>query len=96
MSVAVEIHFRQSALSAKPNVTVPVQVKQQGGGTAVLERPQVITRSTGGSRDVPDGPGAAGMLDRELRQLWLRRRHGHAAIAHRVPGTDSTAGIFMI
>ncbi|MFD4995033.1 c-type cytochrome biogenesis protein CcsB [Streptomyces buecherae] len=40
--------------------TVTVQVKQQGGGTAVLERPKVVTRSAPGSRDVPDGPGAAG------------------------------------
>ncbi|UGY92935.1 c-type cytochrome biogenesis protein CcsB [Streptomyces gobiensis] len=32
-----------------------------GGGTAVLDRPKVVTRSAGGSRaDVPDGPGAAG------------------------------------
>ncbi|KAF4410425.1 MULTISPECIES: c-type cytochrome biogenesis protein CcsB [Streptomyces] len=30
------------------------------GGTAVLERPKVVTRSAAGSRDVPDGPGAAG------------------------------------
>ncbi|MFE1172167.1 c-type cytochrome biogenesis protein CcsB [Streptomyces sp. NPDC058773] len=29
-------------------------------GTAVLERPKIITRSVAGSRDVPDGPGAAG------------------------------------
>ncbi|MGP3983898.1 c-type cytochrome biogenesis protein CcsB [Streptomyces sp. KR80] len=31
-----------------------------GGGTAVLERPKVVTRSAAGTRDVPDGPGAAG------------------------------------
>ncbi|MFE3827400.1 c-type cytochrome biogenesis protein CcsB [Streptomyces sp. NPDC059092] len=34
--------------------------KQQGGSTAVLERPKIITRSASGVRDVPDGPGAAG------------------------------------
>ncbi|WP_156726418.1 c-type cytochrome biogenesis protein CcsB [Streptomyces apocyni] len=37
-----------------------VRVKQSGGGTAVLERPQVVTRSAAGSRDVADGPGAHG------------------------------------
>ncbi|MFC5799379.1 c-type cytochrome biogenesis protein CcsB, partial [Streptomyces formicae] len=37
-----------------------VQVAQKGGGTAVLERPKVVTRSAAGQRDVPDGPGAAG------------------------------------
>jgi len=35
-----------------------VQVK--GGGTAVLEKPQVVTRAAHGTRDVPDGPGAHG------------------------------------
>lgn len=35
-------------------------VKAQSGGTAVLERPEVITRAAAGTRDVPDGPGAAG------------------------------------
>jgi cytochrome c-type biogenesis protein CcsB len=39
---------------------VKVQVKQQGGGTAVLDKPKIVTRSAVGSRDVPDGPGAAG------------------------------------
>ncbi|MFJ2113676.1 MULTISPECIES: c-type cytochrome biogenesis protein CcsB [unclassified Streptomyces] len=32
---------------------------QQGGSTAVLERPKIITRSASGARDIPDGPGAA-------------------------------------
>ncbi|WP_431784265.1 c-type cytochrome biogenesis protein CcsB [Streptomyces chumphonensis] len=32
---------------------------EQGGGTAVLDRPKVVTRSAGGRPDVPDGPGAA-------------------------------------
>ncbi len=30
------------------------------GGTAVLDRPKVVTRSAPGARDVPDGPGAHG------------------------------------
>ncbi|MFI8262978.1 MULTISPECIES: c-type cytochrome biogenesis protein CcsB [unclassified Streptomyces] len=47
-----------------------VQVRQKGarssggagetGGTAVLDKPKVVTRSAAGTRDVPDGPGAAG------------------------------------
>ncbi|MEX2985238.1 c-type cytochrome biogenesis protein CcsB [Streptomyces sp. C36] len=41
-------------------VTVTTAKSAQGGGTAVLERPKVVTRSAPGSRDVPDGPGAAG------------------------------------
>ncbi len=48
------------AAGAEKASTVTVQVKQQGGGTAVLERPKVVTLSAPGSRDVPDGPGAAG------------------------------------
>ncbi|MFJ8855396.1 c-type cytochrome biogenesis protein CcsB [Streptomyces sp. NPDC102437] len=40
--------------------SVKVQVAQQGGGTAVLDRPKIITRAAAGTRDVPDGPGAAG------------------------------------
>ncbi|MEV6568988.1 c-type cytochrome biogenesis protein CcsB [Streptomyces kronopolitis] len=43
-----------------PAATVSAKAAQQGGGTAVLERPKVITKSAAGSRDVPDGPGAAG------------------------------------
>ncbi|MFF8616861.1 c-type cytochrome biogenesis protein CcsB [Streptomyces sp. NPDC015350] len=39
---------------------VKVQVAQKGGGTAVLDRPKIVTRAAAGSRDVPDGPGAAG------------------------------------
>lgn len=37
-----------------------VQVRTKAGGTAVLDKPQVVTRSATGTRDVPDGPGAAG------------------------------------
>ncbi|MFG2195483.1 c-type cytochrome biogenesis protein CcsB [Streptomyces sp. NPDC048639] len=55
---------------AAPASTVAVKVATQGGGTAVLERPKVITRSVAGSRDVPDGPGAAG--DSEQGDLYGR------------------------
>ncbi|MFI0777732.1 c-type cytochrome biogenesis protein CcsB [Streptomyces sp. NPDC021212] len=43
----------------RPSVTVKTAEKG-GTGTAVLERPKVITRAAAGSRDVPDGPGASG------------------------------------
>ncbi|MFD9793863.1 c-type cytochrome biogenesis protein CcsB [Streptomyces sp. NPDC059070] len=46
--------------AAADSGTVKVQVAKKGGGTAVLERPKVVTRSAAGSRDVPDGPGASG------------------------------------
>lgn len=39
---------------------VEIQVTQQGGATAVLERPKIITRSAAGTRNIPDGPGAHG------------------------------------
>ncbi|MFJ2177093.1 c-type cytochrome biogenesis protein CcsB [Streptomyces sp. NPDC101062] len=39
--------------------SVQVTAQQQGGSTAVLERPKIITRSASGVRDIPDGPGAA-------------------------------------
>lgn len=39
--------------------TVSVQVRG-AGGTTVLDRPKVVTRAAAGTRDVPDGPGAAG------------------------------------
>ncbi|MFG2139230.1 c-type cytochrome biogenesis protein CcsB [Streptomyces sp. NPDC048650] len=45
---------------AKAPAAVSVQAARQGGGTAVLERPKIITKAAAGSRDVPDGPGAAG------------------------------------
>ncbi|MET8611709.1 MULTISPECIES: c-type cytochrome biogenesis protein CcsB [Streptomyces] len=41
--------------TSRPAVTV-----KKAGGTAVLERPQVVVRAAAGSRDVPDGPGAHG------------------------------------
>ncbi|RSS79543.1 c-type cytochrome biogenesis protein CcsB [Streptomyces sp. WAC06614] len=37
-----------------------VQVRGQGGTTAVLDKPKVVSRAAAGARDVPDGPGAAG------------------------------------
>ncbi|MFF4187893.1 c-type cytochrome biogenesis protein CcsB [Streptomyces sp. NPDC001691] len=46
--------------NAKDAGTVKVEVATKNGGTAVLERPKVVTRSASGSRDVPDGPGASG------------------------------------
>ncbi|MET9054546.1 c-type cytochrome biogenesis protein CcsB [Streptomyces rhizosphaericola] len=47
-----------SASSGTPAAAAPVVV--QGGSTTVLERPKVVTRAASGTRDVPDGPGAAG------------------------------------
>ncbi|MGW6567873.1 c-type cytochrome biogenesis protein CcsB [Streptomyces sp. NPDC054975] len=51
-----------AALTAQPATAAApaVQVKTAGGGTAVLDKPTVVTRSGAGVRDVPDGPGAAG------------------------------------
>ncbi|GAA1881216.1 c-type cytochrome biogenesis protein CcsB [Streptantibioticus ferralitis] len=37
-----------------------VRVKQRGGGTAVLDRPKVVTRDASEDRGATDGPGAAG------------------------------------
>ena len=45
--------------AAASSAKIQVQVAQKGGATAVLDRPKIITRSAAGSRDVPDGPGAA-------------------------------------
>ncbi|AJZ82214.1 MULTISPECIES: c-type cytochrome biogenesis protein CcsB [Streptomyces] len=49
-----------SDTAATQRAKVTVRVGGQSGGTAVLERPKIVTRSAAGSRDVPDGPGAAG------------------------------------
>lgn len=50
-----------AALTASATAAAPkIQVARKGGGAAVLERPKVVTRSSTGARDVPDGPGAAG------------------------------------
>ncbi|MGX2996609.1 c-type cytochrome biogenesis protein CcsB [Streptomyces sp. JNUCC 64] len=45
----------QRAAAPAPAVTV-----KSSAGTTTLERPKVITRVAAGTRDVPDGPGAAG------------------------------------
>ncbi|KOU32954.1 cytochrome C biogenesis protein [Streptomyces sp. WM6373] len=50
-----------AALTGAEAASAPaVQVRGKGGATAVLDRPKVTTRSGAGTRDVPDGPGAAG------------------------------------
>ncbi|AZM89630.1 MULTISPECIES: c-type cytochrome biogenesis protein CcsB [Streptomyces] len=49
-----------TASKAAAGAAPAVRVRQKGGGTAVLDKPEVVTRSASGSRDVPDGPGAAG------------------------------------
>ncbi|WP_121715656.1 c-type cytochrome biogenesis protein CcsB [Streptomyces sp. E5N91] len=38
----------------------PAVTVKKAGGTAVLERPEVVVRTASGTRDVPDGPGAHG------------------------------------
>ncbi|MEV8311500.1 c-type cytochrome biogenesis protein CcsB [Streptomyces flavidovirens] len=40
--------------------TAPAVTVRSGSSTAVLDKPKIITRSAAGTRDVPDGPGAAG------------------------------------
>jgi cytochrome c-type biogenesis protein CcsB len=50
----------QKATAQAAAGSVKVQVKEKNGGTAVLERPSVVTRAVSGTRDVPDGPGASG------------------------------------
>lgn len=47
-----------SASGTPAAAAAPVVV--QGGSTTVLERPKIVTRAATGTRDVPDGPGAAG------------------------------------
>ncbi|OIK00108.1 c-type cytochrome biogenesis protein CcsB [Streptomyces colonosanans] len=51
-----------SALTADAprKAEAPAVAVKQAGGTAVLERPKVVTRAAAGARDVPDGPGAHG------------------------------------
>ncbi|MFI5764649.1 MULTISPECIES: c-type cytochrome biogenesis protein CcsB [unclassified Streptomyces] len=48
-----------AASGAEAAAAPAVQVRGKAG-TAVLDKPKVVTRSAAGSRDVPDGPGAAG------------------------------------
>ncbi|PZT72432.1 MULTISPECIES: c-type cytochrome biogenesis protein CcsB [unclassified Streptomyces] len=54
---AAALTTEEAAAAAGP---ARVQAAAKGGSTAVLERPKVVTRAAAGSRDVPDGPGAAG------------------------------------
>ena len=49
-----------TAGSGSDRAAAPSVRDRRGGGTAVLERPEVVTRTTSGTRDVPDGPGAHG------------------------------------
>ncbi|UQI49137.1 c-type cytochrome biogenesis protein CcsB [Streptomyces sp. HU2014] len=49
---------------AKAATAAAGQGAQGGGGTAVLDRPKVVTRAVAGGRDVPDGPGAAGTSEK--------------------------------
>ncbi|MFE5080491.1 c-type cytochrome biogenesis protein CcsB [Streptomyces mirabilis] len=49
-----------AALTTTEKAKAPAVTVQSAGGTAVLERPKVVTRSAAGARDVPDGPGAHG------------------------------------
>ncbi|GHD93959.1 c-type cytochrome biogenesis protein CcsB [Streptomyces naganishii] len=49
-----------TAEAATAKAKGPAVTVKSKGGTAVLERPEVIVRSSAGSRDVPDGPGAHG------------------------------------
>ncbi|GAA4906218.1 c-type cytochrome biogenesis protein CcsB [Streptomyces coeruleoprunus] len=57
-----------TAAAAAP--AVQVRGGQRAGATAVLDKPKVVTRSSTGARDVPDGPGAAG--DDEKGDLYGR------------------------
>ncbi|GGX83414.1 c-type cytochrome biogenesis protein CcsB [Streptomyces minutiscleroticus] len=52
---AAALTGKGTAEAAAPEIRVKTQ-----GGTAVLERPKVVTRAASGARDVPDGPGAHG------------------------------------
>ncbi|MET7650366.1 MULTISPECIES: c-type cytochrome biogenesis protein CcsB [unclassified Streptomyces] len=49
-----------AALTATAVAKGPAVTVKKNGGTAVMERPQVVVRSAAGARDVPDGPGAHG------------------------------------
>ncbi len=48
------------AAAAAGSATPAVQVRQRGGGTAVLDRPKVVTRDVSADRGASDGIGAAG------------------------------------
>ncbi|MFD5097700.1 c-type cytochrome biogenesis protein CcsB [Streptomyces albidochromogenes] len=50
-----------AALTARgADAPAPAVTVRSGGSTTVLDKPKVVTRSAAGTRDVPDGPGAAG------------------------------------
>ncbi|WP_149182373.1 c-type cytochrome biogenesis protein CcsB [Streptomyces sp. TRM49041] len=49
-----------AAAPASGAPVVQVRGEQQGGATAVLDKPEIVTRGAAGARNVPDGPGAAG------------------------------------
>ncbi|WP_199548557.1 c-type cytochrome biogenesis protein CcsB [Streptomyces sp. N35] len=52
---------RTAAALTEPEAAQAPKVQvRKGGSTAVLDRPEVVTRSAAGTRDVPDGPGAHG------------------------------------
>ncbi|MEU5125303.1 c-type cytochrome biogenesis protein CcsB [Streptomyces mobaraensis] len=54
-----------AAITAEPRPAAVAVTVRKAGGTAVLERPKVVTRSAPGTRDdVPDGPGAAGTSEK--------------------------------
>lgn len=55
---AAALTGKGGAASGGPVVTV--RAKGAQGGTDVLDKPKVVTRAAAGTREVPDGPGAAG------------------------------------
>ncbi len=66
-----------AALTTTEKAKTPAVTVQSAGGTAVLERPKVVTRSAAGARDVPDGPGAHG--GDEQGDLYSHRGVPHRA-----------------
>ncbi|MEV0847585.1 c-type cytochrome biogenesis protein CcsB [Streptomyces sp. NPDC049954] len=59
-----------AAVTERPVAAAPAVTVRKAGSTAVLDRPKVVTRSAAGTRDVPDGPGAAGGT--EKGDIWGR------------------------
>ncbi|MGW0551871.1 c-type cytochrome biogenesis protein CcsB [Streptomyces altiplanensis] len=51
---------RTAAALTADGAAAPAVTVRSGGSTAVLDKPKIVTRSAAGTRDVPDGPGAAG------------------------------------
>jgi cytochrome c-type biogenesis protein CcsB len=60
----------QAAGAGAARAAAPAVAVRKGGSTAVLERPEVVTRAASGSRDVPDGPGVAN--GSEKGDIWGR------------------------